>query len=155
LYRVSLYLRPGHYLLHVQSGVCSRTFPISVLRSMPRTLSITTDPQNVVDFTSRRAIAGVLPIPASNVWLLTDRGGKRALNLDNQAFYGENIPPLKYTLRIEIEDLRADITVDMTASKDGTIFIPSIGYGTIRDHLGYAIANGKTEVPPFWREKQR
>jgi len=38
-----------------------------------------------VDFTSRRAIAGVLPIPASNVWLLTDRGGKRALNLDKSA----------------------------------------------------------------------
>lgn len=153
LYEARFTLSSGHYLIKVKGPHCSSTIAISVLPNAMRSLSLATDPPSFVDFTSRTAIAGKLPVPVSAAILLGEDKGARYLMIDHGAIYGENVPPRKYTLRLQFYDLQADIPIDMTSTPEGGVFDPHLTYAGVRSRLGYPLSNGGTEVPTFWQPR--
>ena len=146
-YRVHFTVATGHYRVRVSGKNCNSAFRLTVQPAHDRHVSTaTTPPISFVDYNFYGSIAGTLPFPAYGVTLVFPNGAQRPISMDDGAFYAENVPAGKMTLRISLWDaLQADLPITMSCT--GTqAYVIDVPAAAVRAELGYSLANGTTEI---------
>jgi hypothetical protein len=151
-YMVTSAVPQGNYFFQLQSRSCSGYLQAAVLAGRTRVLSMALHPARAKNgklwiklFDSENAVAGTLAIRPDVGWIVAAGGGKRVLDLQDDAYYIERVPPGKYTLRFELHGgLQSEIPLDISDISPTQLAERDVDIATFRKNLGLILAVGGT-----------
>jgi hypothetical protein len=151
-YAVTDALPEGNYFFRLQSRHCFSYLQAAVLAGHTRALSIALNATKAGNgkmpfklFDSENAVAGRLAIRPAVGWLVGPGGGKRVLDLQDDAYYIERVPPGRYALRFELHgSLQSEISLDVSDISPTQLVERDIDIATFRRNLGLISASGGT-----------
>lgn len=150
-YIFNIDLDQGNYLMRVASQDCSQTLQVAVLSGHKRVISVALRQGAISLVSLANATMGLLPIQPAFGWLVGENGAERSLDIQDQAFYLERVPPGHYILRLELHGgYESEIPIDLTGLTTDNYIRHDIGLGEFRKHLGNILATGKATQDCYW-----
>lgn len=115
-------LPQGNYFFQLRSTDCFSYFQAAILARHKRLLSVALARRiagavgggMVKLFDSENAVAGALAVRPSAGWIVGANGSTRVLDLQDDAYYIERVPPGRYSLGFELHgSLQSEISLDL------------------------------------------
>lgn len=88
-------------------------------------------------FDSENAVAGALAVRPSAGWIVGANGTTRVLDLQDDAYYIERVPPGRYSLRFELHgSLQSEISLDLGTLSPTQLLERNVDIAAFRKNLG-------------------
>lgn len=145
----------GNYFFRIRSRHCAGYFQAGVLAWHARTLSIALRGScrlcGIKLFSTENVVMGSLPITPSAGFIVDSGGHKRALDIQDGAYYIERVFPGRYVLRFELHGgFQSEIPLNVQDVGTSSKVQKDIDATTFRRNLGAILEDGSTLKSCFW-----
>lgn len=139
MYKGSLAVEPGRYLLEAKAGVCKSYFDVTILEGRDRHVGVVVRTGRVIyQYDAKSYVAGRLPMAGIDSGaLVAPDGTQYALDIDNEAYYAEHLRNGNYVLTLHFA--QTDIESRIPIRIPGSGIVRDVSGSDISDTVGIPV----------------